>query len=332
MKKPLFNSTGNYKAHALVCLLTTLIATGTLLPTYQAQALGAWKYVWSAVTGVASLIGGVWTISEVVNGPGDILGKVNARTTLIDPAVTIEAAHAYDGSTMGAGPHGYTSTRGEYEYHDYTFAFVNWDPATQEYVLGNQMRASGASFLSQSDFESRNSATRETIWWQEQFTGPGAWIVTGVSRRYTCGSHTIQSTISGDWFSSPDGQLATAAAALNFSFPVKLHYSRKQMKWDTTNHQWKTAVWQNLTITESGVSAISRSQWTTDIVESNTQVSSERVRGGSNIYWSENQYHTTARVPLEYYDDQGLPTGQTRLIEVPKIIKTYTPRQSLEQT
>ena len=224
-------------------LLALVLAAGALLPAYQAQAVGYWKLIWAGVTGVASLIGGVWTVTEVINGPGDISGQVNARPSLGDPNATIEAANVYDGGVSGAGPHGYTTTRGDYEYYEFTFTFVSWDPEEEEYVQGEQHRASGDSFMSQSDFESRITAPSETGWWSREFTGPGAWIVTGRSRRYDCGSHPVHSNISGGGFSSADGELASAASTLNYTYEARLHYERKKMEWDGVNHRWKNKAW-----------------------------------------------------------------------------------------
>ena len=314
-------------ARTAVSIFAIVAAIGLLLPTYEAQA-GFWKYVWLGITGVASIIGGAWTVTEVVNGPGDITGQVNARPQLHDPTITIEGTSAFHGSVLGTGPHGYTNIRGEYEYHDYTFTFVSWDPDAEEYLQGEQHRTSGDSFMDQSEFESRITATREPSgWWQYEFTSPGAWIVTGRSRRYTCGPHTVQSNISGGWFRNPDGDLADAATALNYRYAVRLHFDRKKMKWDPINHQWKDEPWRSHVESKTDVNATSNSQWTVDIVPPDTQVTSERVSGGSDIYWSEIQSHSTIMVPMEYYDDHGLPTGRTRLVSVPKITKTYLPKQ-----
>ena len=99
------------------------------------------------------------------------------------------------------------------------------------------------------------------------------------------------------------------------------------MKWDSINHRWKDEPWRSFFNEIRGVSATSNSVWTKDIVDDDSQVSNERVHGGSDIFWSESQSHSSVMVPMEYYDDQGLPTGHTRLVRVPKITKTYRPRQ-----
>ena len=313
-------------------LLAIVVATSSMI-FVQHQAQAYWQIV-MRLGSLASIGGLLYVVFEDFT-PSNHAGKVIARPLVGTTTSSYSSTSVYFGEANGFS-NGISFDIGNYEYYDYTYGQVSlveedygYFTGEGTYELGPTSRISGPSFISASQFNAGISAEKGL---DENgypiFTQAGFWIVSGQSESYSHGSTIpVHSVISGS-FGGANAQLAQRAAQSNMTYVAGVSYSRKQMRWDSTNHRWQSTSWNDFSDSKR-LSATSGTTWPVSAVTSQCKVNNVRTSGGSDVSWFERVIYGTVTIDRVWHDENGIPTTLTDQQNLPSKTIYWEPQQSV---